>query len=83
MSSLLLFFAKLLHVKPKHSSGEVGSCEKRGRKPEKRKSLFSRLVSVIITLCFVIALDEIRTRQILREKADCKQSKRKLQSMFL
>ena len=39
MSSLLFFFAKLLHAKPKHAS-----CE-------------------------------IKTRRILREKADCKQSK--------
>ena len=38
----MLFFAKLLHAKPKHASG---------------------------------ALDKIRTRRILREKADCKQSK--------
>ena len=30
--------------------------------------------TVIITSWFAIALDEIRTRQILREKADCKQS---------
>ena len=34
----------------------------------------SRLVSiVIITSWFAIALDEIRTRRILREKTDCKQ----------
>ena len=39
MSSLLFFFAKLLHAKPKHASGEI------------------------------------KTRRILREKADCKQSK--------
>ena len=32
-------------------------------------------VSVIVTW-FAIALDEIRTRRILREKADCKQSTR-------
>ena len=25
----LVFFAKLLHAKPKHASGEAGSCEKR------------------------------------------------------
>ena len=37
------------------------------------QSVFSRLVSiVIITSWFAIALDEIRTRRILREKTDCK-----------
>ena len=41
-----------------------------------QQSVFSRLVSiVIITSWFAIALDEIRTRRILREKADCKQSR--------
>ena len=30
-SSLLFFFAKLLHAKPKHASGEAGNREKRGR----------------------------------------------------
>ena len=48
-SSLLFLFAKLLHAKPKHASGEL-SREKRW---------------------FAIALDEIRTRRILRKKADC------------
>ena len=43
-----------------------------------QQSVFSRLVSVIITSLFAIALDEIRTRQILREKADCKQSMSRL-----
>ena len=33
-------------------------------------------VIVIIMSWFAIALDEIRTRRILREKADCKQSTR-------
>ena len=45
-------------------SGKAESREKRGR-PERKK---------IITSWFAIALDEIRTRRILREKADCKQS---------
>ena len=45
-SSLLFFFAKLLHVKPK-------------------------------TSWFAIALDEIRTGRILRQKADYKQSSEK------
>ena len=45
----------------------------------KRVSSLSFLVSsqsviVITTSWFAIALDEIRTRKILREKADCKQS---------
>ena len=39
-----------------------------------QQPVFSRLVSVIITSWFGIALDEIRTRRILKEKADCKQS---------
>ena len=38
-------------------------------------SYFSlQFLIVIITSWFAIALDEVRTRQILREKADCKQS---------
>ena len=46
----------------------------------KRDSIPSFLVSsqslvVIITSWFAIALDEVRTRRILREKADCKQSR--------
>ena len=45
-------------------SGKAESREKRGR-PERKKK---------ITSWFAIALDEIRTRRILREKADCKQS---------
>ena len=36
-SSLLFFFAKLLHAKPTHASGEAACREKRGRKPEKKK----------------------------------------------
>ena len=32
-----LFFAKLLHAKPNHASGEAACREKRGRKPEKKK----------------------------------------------
>ena len=41
-SSFLFFFAKLLHAKPKHASGQsreprAASREKRGRKPEKKK----------------------------------------------
>ena len=35
--SHLFFFAKLLHAKPKHASGEAACREKRGRKPEKKK----------------------------------------------
>ena len=59
-SSLLFFFANLLHEKPKHAS------------------LDKRLVLIPycnITSWFAIALAEIRTRRILREKADCKQSR--------
>ena len=57
------FLGLKLHAKPKHARGEAGSRSKRGR-----------VVSAIITSWFAIALDEIRTRRILREKADCKQS---------
>ena len=46
-----------------------------GVSPRRKIFFFSRLVSVIIKSWFVIALDEIRTRGILREKADCKQSR--------
>ena len=44
----IFYFAKLLHAKPKHASGEAACREKRGRKPEKKKSetVFSRLVSI-------------------------------------
>ena len=63
-SQALLFFAKLLHGKPEHASGELS------REPrEMRVSLM-----VITRSGFAIALEEIRTRRILREKADCKQS---------
>ena len=54
-SSLLFFFAKLLHAKSKHASRD-----KRERN---------------VTLWFAIALAEIGTKGILREKADCKQSR--------
>ena len=36
----------------------------------------SQSLIVIITSWFSILLDQIRTRRILREKADCKQSKK-------
>ena len=36
-SSLLFFFAKLLHAKPKHAGSEAGNREKRGHKPKKKK----------------------------------------------
>ena len=55
-SSLLFFFARLLHANPKHVSCELS------REPRE------------MTSWFAIALDEIRTRRISREKADCKQS---------
>ena len=35
-SSLLFFFAKLLHAKPKDASGKAASRGKRGLKPEKK-----------------------------------------------
>ena len=63
-SQALFFFAKLLHAKPEHASGEL-SRERR----EMRVSLI-----VITRSGLAIALEEIRTRRILREKADCKQS---------
>ena len=37
VSTLLFFFAKQLHAKPKDASGEAACREKRGRKPEKKK----------------------------------------------
>ena len=37
--SLIFFFSKLLHAKPKHTSGKVASREKLGRKPEKKYGL--------------------------------------------
>ena len=62
-SSLLFFFAKLLHAKPQ-------ARERQSHEPrETSQSLF-----VIIESWFAIALNDIRTRRILREKADCKQS---------
>ena len=73
-------------TKPKHASGEDAFREKRGRKLAdggfvyyKRVSSTSFLVSSQslnnnIISWFAIALDKIRTRRILREKADCKQS---------
>ena len=36
-NSVLFFFAKLLHVKPKDASGEAASRDKPGRKPEEKK----------------------------------------------
>ena len=36
-SSLLFFFVKLLHAKPKYASDETACHEKGGRKPEKKK----------------------------------------------
>ena len=51
-----------------------GAARNEGVRPRRKKISLSRLVSVIITSWFGIALDEIRTRRILREKADCKQS---------
>ena len=56
----------------------AASREKRGREPARRKNksflVWSQSLIEIITWWFAIALDEIRTRRILREKADCKQS---------
>ena len=73
--SHLFFFAKLLHAKPEHASGEACCREKRGRKPEKKKketfffslreggSLYTGYKSFLVS-----------SGRILREKADCKQS---------
>ena len=63
----LFFFAKLLHAKPKHSSGELSR--------EQQETRASQSLIIITTSWFAIALDEIRTRRILGEKEDCKQSK--------
>ena len=54
---------------------KVTARERRGRLS--RETRASRLNPYIITSWFAIALDEIRTGRILREKADCKQSKDK------
>ena len=51
-------------MKPKHASGKAASREKRVDCNNNRNN---------VVVCY--ALDEVRTRQILREKADCKQSK--------
>ena len=55
------------------------AAKKRGppERNDKRPSFLvwsQSLTTVIITSWFAIALDEIRTRRILREKVDCKQS---------
>ena len=46
----------------------------RGKNKRPSFLVWSQSLTVIITSWFAIALDEIRTRRILREKADCKQS---------
>ena len=51
----LIFFAKLMHSKPKHTSRDKGERN--------------------VTSWFAIALAEIGTKGILREKADCRQSR--------
>ena len=61
-SSLLFFFAKLLHAKPKHASGKAARNE--GVSPRRNFS-YGLIPLVIITSWFAIALDEIRTRRIL------------------
>ena len=58
-------------TKPKHASGKAARNE--GVSPRRNFS-YGLIPLVIITSWFAIALDEIRTRQILREKADCKTS---------
>ena len=72
----MFFFAKLLHAKPKHASGELS------RKPQEMRAYkaSSQSLIVITTSRFAIALDEIRTTRILREKAYCKQSRRLISS---
>ena len=45
------------------------------RRKNKSFLVWSQSLIVIITSWFAIALDEIKTRRILREKADCKQSR--------
>ena len=72
----MFFFAKLLHAKPKHANGELS------RKPREMRvyKASSQSLIVITTSWFAIALDEIRTTRILREKADCKLSRRLISS---
>ena len=55
----------------KVTARERRSCEPRAAR---NGGISPRISIVIITSWFAIALDEIRTRRILREKTDCKQS---------
>ena len=64
-NSLLFRFAKLLHVKPKHASGEAAINE--GVGPRRKIKRPSFLVWSHITSWFTIALAEIRTRRILEK----------------
>ena len=66
-------------AKPRAASREPRAARNEGlpRGKNKRPSFLvwsQSFTTVIITSWFAIALDEIRTRRILREKADCKQS---------
>ena len=68
--SYFFFFAKLLRSKPKHTSRE-----KRGRKRGRSIVVYNREgVSEGVASWFTIALAEIRTKRILKEKADSTQS---------
>ena len=55
----------------KVTARETKAGERQSREPRETRA---QSLIVIITSWFAIALDEIRTRRILREKADCKQS---------
>ena len=55
----------------KVTARETKTGERQSREPRETRA---QSLIVITTSWFAIALDEIRTRRILREKADCKQS---------
>ena len=59
-------------AKPRAARNEGVSPRRENKSPS--FLVWSKSLIVIITSWFAMALDEIRTRRILREKADCKQS---------
>ena len=63
-------------AKPRAARNEGVSPRRKNKRPS--FLAWSQSLIVIITSWFAIALDEVRTRQILREKADCRQSTRTL-----
>ena len=64
-------------AKPRAERNEGVSPKRKNKRPSSFLA-WSQSLIVIITSWFAIALDKVRTRQILREKEDCKQSTRTL-----